>query len=178
MIDGLKLTLPGEELRMRLEQGVQRHEREASRWTRETLRGEEDATDGAPLLPEEMCEHEAERHTWRAAVLEFIRDHIDAGETYRLGAADLEYAELLPEKPGRVEQDEYEERTRVGFNLERLVKSADSLVGLTYALRSDGESDPHEVAAPNEKVIDDTDEFRTTRIDVEDGPEIIKVERK
>jgi hypothetical protein len=101
MIHGLKLTLSGEELRMRLEQGVQRHEREASRWTRETLRGEEDATEDAPLLPEEMCEHEAERHTWRAAVLGFIRDHIDAGETYRLGAADLEYAELLPEKPGR-----------------------------------------------------------------------------
>jgi hypothetical protein len=29
---------------------------------------------------------------------------------------------LLPEKPGDVEQSEYEERTRVGFALERLAR--------------------------------------------------------
>ena len=40
-----------------------------------------------------------ERHTWRAEVLAFIHDHIDPAEVYRLGEADLLFAELLPEKP-------------------------------------------------------------------------------
>jgi hypothetical protein len=39
-----------------------------------------------------------------------------------LGAADLRFGELLPEKPGWLEQEEYEERTSVGFHLERLSK--------------------------------------------------------
>jgi hypothetical protein len=37
-----------------------------------------------------------------------------------LGEADLQFSELLPEKPGWLEQEEYEERTSVGFHLERL----------------------------------------------------------
>lgn len=129
MIDGLRLTFSGEELRTLLDQRVRSHEDRADRWTAETSRTAEDETDEAPLLPERMCEHEAERHSWRAALLAFIRDHIDAGETYRLAAADLEYAELLPEKPGWVEQGENEQRTRIGFNLERLVKAVNGLIG-------------------------------------------------
>ena len=149
MIDGLKLTFSGDELRTLFEQGVRRHEGKAARWRHEARRTTEDETEDAPLLPEPMCEHEAERHTWRARVLSFIRDHVDADETYRLGAADLAYGELLPEKPPGVEQDEYEERNRLGFNLERLIKSVDGFNG-----------------------------FRTTHLDVENGPEIIKVEPK
>jgi hypothetical protein len=42
-----------------------------------------------------------------------------------LGEADLAFAELLPEKPWSVEQEEFEDRTRVGFQLERLVKRAE-----------------------------------------------------
>ena len=34
----------------------------------------------------------------------------------------LEFGELLPPKPGWIEQQEYEERTSIGFNLERLTK--------------------------------------------------------
>ena len=37
-----------------------------------------------------------------------------------MGEADLRFGELLPEKPGWLEQEEYEERTSVGFHLERL----------------------------------------------------------
>ena len=33
----------------------------------------EEQTEDEPLLPEHICENEAERHEWRAAVLEFIR---------------------------------------------------------------------------------------------------------
>jgi len=177
MIDGLKLTMSGEELRTLIDEGVRRHEQRASRWTGETLRTKDDETEDAPLLPNEMCENEAERHTWRASVLAFIRDHIDAAETYRLCIADLEAGELFPEKPG-LEQNEYEERTRIGFNLERLLKSVNGITRLGYAMRRRAESDGHEFDAMAETVIDETDEFRTTRIDVENGPEIIKIERK
>ena len=80
-----------------------------------------------------MCNNESERRAWRAKVLSFIRDYIDANQTYRLGPADVEFGELLPAKPGWVEQQEYEERTSVGFNLERLTKAFE---GLPYALES------------------------------------------
>ena len=53
-----------------------------------------------------MCENEAERHEWRASVLSFIGDHVDIKETYRLGADDLAFGELLPDKPGWLDQEE------------------------------------------------------------------------
>jgi len=177
MIDGLKITISGEELRTLLGDGVRRHEKKASRWTRETMRTEEDETEDAPLLPQHMCENEAERHTWRATVLAFIRDHVDAGETYRLSVAELDEGELLPEKPGWLVQDEYEERTRVGFNLDRLVKSVRGLENAA-TLRNSAEPDRNDFGDFPETVIEETDDFRTTRIDVEGGPEIIKIERK
>jgi hypothetical protein len=129
MIEGLKLTISGKELRTLLGDSVRRHEERASHWADESLRSKDDETEDAPLRPQHICENEAERHTWRAAVLAFIRDHIDGGETYRLCAGDLEYGELLPEKPAWLEQDEYEERTRIGFNLERLAKSMPGHIG-------------------------------------------------
>jgi hypothetical protein len=150
MIDGLKLTLSGEELRTRLEERIRCHERRARRWMRDRERTEADATEEEPLLPDQICKHEAERHTWRADLLTFIRDHIDAAEAYRLGAADLEYAEVLPEKPDSVEQEEYEERQ--------------DLAGQ----RRDG---PVPFAR-------DMDDYRITRLDIEGGPEIIRIEQK
>ena len=39
-----------------------------------------------------------------------------------MGEVDLRFGELLPEEPGWLEQEEYEERTSVGFHLERLSK--------------------------------------------------------
>jgi hypothetical protein len=59
-------------------------------------------------MPEHICENEEERHEWRAEVLAFIRDHIEPGAVYRLSEADLLFAELLPEKPGWLEQSDYE----------------------------------------------------------------------
>ena len=41
--------------------------------------------------------------------------------------ANLAFSELLPDKPGWLEQDEYEERTSVGFQLGRLVKRVGEL---------------------------------------------------
>jgi hypothetical protein len=67
-----------------------------------------------------MCEHEAERHEWRADVLDFIREPLEPLEIYRRDESDLAFGELLP--PETVEQEEYEERTRVGFELGRIAK--------------------------------------------------------
>ena len=98
------------------------HLRRADRWKRKQARAPEEQTEDEPLLPEHICANEAERHAWRVEVLGFIRDHIDLAEAYRLGEADLAFSELLPEKPAWLEQEEYEERTGVGFHLERLAK--------------------------------------------------------
>ena len=111
--------------------------------------------------------------SWHSCVI-----HIETSETYRLSAADLECADLLPEKPGWMEQEEYEQRTRVGFNLERVVKSIDGLAVATAAFQRHADSERDGLGALGETFIEDTDTFRTTRIDVEDGPDIIKIERK
>ena len=168
MIEGLKLTFSGEELRTLLEAQIQRHEQRADWWTHEQSRTPEDATEDEPLLPDHICTHEAERHVWRSRVLTFIRDHVETTETYRLDAANLESGELLPVPPGWLEQEEYEERTRVAFGLERLTKAVTGLVSTRTV----------DVAGRTGEVINETDEFRTTRLDLEDGPEVIVVERK
>ena len=109
MIEGLRLTIQGEELRRLLAQRIDDHRRSAERWKHEQARTEVDRTEDRPFLPEHMCENEAERHEWRAEFLEFLRDRIESAEVYRLGKADLQFGELLPEKPGWLEQEEFEE---------------------------------------------------------------------
>jgi hypothetical protein len=121
-IDGLALRFAGHELRELLERRIQDHERCVERWKHEQERTKEDETEDAPLLPDHICSNEQERHEWHRDVLEFIRDHIDAFQTYQLRDADLAFGELLPRKPGWMEQDEFEEERRIGFSLERLVK--------------------------------------------------------
>ena len=141
MVEGLKLTLTGEEMRSRLERRIEHHNRSAAQWKREQARTPEEETEDDPLLPDHICANEAERHEWRAQVLGFIRDHIDAGETYRLGETDLSFCELLPDKPGWLEQEEYEERNRVGFEMGRLSRSLGEFAPAAYAFaaRTTGE---------------------------------------
>ena len=180
MIDGLKLTFSGVELQTLLDVRIQEHLRLAERWRREETRTEEDATEDAPLLPSHMCENEAERHAWRSSVLALIRDHVEAGETYRLDAAALEFGELLPAMPEWLAQEEYEKQTAVGFGLERLTKTVGRLATTTSDLlhsypsaqRADG------VPGGGNEIIDETDEFITTRVDTGGGPEIIAIQRK
>lgn len=134
MVDGLRLTIGGEELRQLLEDRINAHRRHADWWKGERARAGDGQAEDDPLPPEHMCENEAERHEWRAAVLEFIHDRIEPAEVYRLGESDLEFGELLPEKPGWLEQEEHEERTRVGFHLERLRKRVGDVWAMGYAL--------------------------------------------
>jgi hypothetical protein len=122
MIDGLKLTMTGEELRARLDERVRDHERRAAWYKREAKRMPEDDEDDDPILPEHMCEYEQEFHKWRAKALAYILEHVEGGEVYRLDEADLTFGEILPETPGIVAQDEYEREHRIGFSLERLAK--------------------------------------------------------
>ena len=105
MIDGLKLILTGVEMRTLLEQRIGDHLHRAEHWKRE-LKASADQPENDPMLSEQICENQAERHKWRAAVLRFVRDHVASGEIYRLGEADLAFGELLPEAPGWLERDE------------------------------------------------------------------------
>jgi hypothetical protein len=149
----------------------------ADRWAHENRRTSEDETGDAPPLPEQMCTNEAERHAWRADVLQFIRDHLEPAETYHLCAADLEFGELLPSRPEWLMQDEYEERNRVGFTLERMTKAVERLAGTTQGnLWRHNSQEPAD--APASGIVAETDEFRTTRLDLGDGPEVIMIERK
>lgn len=133
MIDGLKLAFTGEELRRLLDKRIRQHEQLADRWTREQARTADDETDDAPVLPSHMCENESERHLWRSRVLAFIRDHIEAGETYRLDSSALEFGEFLPAMPEWLTQQKYEERTAVGFGIGRLTKTVDRLAAMATA---------------------------------------------
>jgi hypothetical protein len=99
MIEGLKLTMTGEELRTLIEQHVAEHQLKAAHWIEEAARTPDNETPETLLLPEHICENEATRHEWRAERLIFLRDHLDASETYRLDEMDLEAAGLLPEEP-------------------------------------------------------------------------------
>jgi hypothetical protein len=136
MIEGLRLTIQGEELRRLLAQRIDDHRASAERWKHEQARTEDDQTEDRPLLPEHMCENEAERHEWRAEVLEFLRDRIESAEVYRLGEADLEFGELLPEKPGWLEQEEFEERTSIGFHPGRLAKAVGGVLPGALAINA------------------------------------------
>ena len=105
MIDGLKLTLTGEELRKLIGVRAAEHRTKAARWKRES-EAASDGSAGSTEFPQHICEHEAERHDWRTRVLTFIRDHVDPSEVYRLAESDLEFAELLPPAPAWLEDEE------------------------------------------------------------------------
>lgn len=110
MIDGLRLTMTGEELRKRLQERVKEHERRAAWYKAEAKRGR-DPTDECDIgLPEHVCEHEEARHMCRAEALAYIREHIEGGEVYRLSASDLEFGEILPQPSGLLAQVTYEEK--------------------------------------------------------------------
>jgi hypothetical protein len=102
-----------------------------------------------------MCTNEAERHASRAEVIQVIRDHVEPAETYRLDGADLEFGELLPRAPEWLAQDEYEDRNRLGFSLDRMAKAVDGLAGRAHGLLCN-----HEAALATRKpgIIEDTDE--------------------
>ena len=178
MIEGLKLTIPGEKLRMLLDERIHHHQRCADRWAHEQTRTPSDQTEDNPLLPDHMCSHEEERHRWRTDVLSFIRDHIEIGETYRLAQADLDFGELLPSTPECLAQEDFEDRTRVGFALERIAKVSEGFGTLGYRVISNHQIPHARAGSQPSSEEEDADDFRITRQDPENGPEVIRIERK
>ena len=90
MIDGLKLTMTGVQLKTNIEGRIRWHQSEIRRLAQQLK------DDQAPL-PEHMIENEIGRTERQIEVLTFIRDYIVADEVYRLGEFDLRFADLLPE---------------------------------------------------------------------------------
>jgi hypothetical protein len=101
VIDGLTIIVPGSELLALLQRRIDDHQTEAEWWTKEQQRMIGDQTDEAPLLPERLCEREAQRHEWRVRILTFVKDHLAVSSPYRLSEADVEA--LLPGKPAWME---------------------------------------------------------------------------
>ena len=99
MIDGLKVTLRGEELRALLDDRAVEYRETAARWRHESDRTAEDSTETDPVLPEHMCRNEAAQYEWRADVAAALRERVDASEIYMLGIDDLEYVGFLPAEP-------------------------------------------------------------------------------
>ena len=134
MIKGLKLTMTGEDLRSRLDERVKHHKRVVEHYKHEATREPDPNDQYDCVLPEHMCEYEQEFHEWRAETLAYIREHIEGGEVYRLGPDDLEFGEILPQKPDLVEQDEFERENRLGFSMEQIAKEIGGSSGGAYAI--------------------------------------------
>ena len=82
MIDGLKVTMSGEELKGKLDERIESHARQAAHWARQLKAPGSD--EGVPM-PAHIVENEIERAHDQVETLTFIRDHIIGEETYRLG---------------------------------------------------------------------------------------------
>ena len=94
VIDGLKVTMSGSELRAKLEERIESHARQAAHWAK--LRDEPPSEEGV-CIPEHLVQHGIERAHDQVETLTFLRDHIIETETYRLGEYDLRFADLLPD---------------------------------------------------------------------------------
>lgn len=94
MIDGLKLTMSGGELREQLEARITWHRGRVLDYARELARQDIETAEEV-RLPEHIVEHMRDEHESRAETLTLIRDHIIEEEIYRLGQEDLVFAEMI-----------------------------------------------------------------------------------
>ena len=126
MIDGLKLTFTGDELRRLLHERAETHRAAVARIKLEQ-HADHEPTIERTLFPEHIVEELVDRHEWRSEIIDFIRTHIDTAETYRLGSDDLEFADLLPETPDSFEEDEYDSQSRLAFQVGRIATALSDL---------------------------------------------------
>ena len=106
MIQGLKLDVPAEELIARLDERVAMHRTKVEAFDAQLRRLGEigpDPDDDDVLAelrgrgsPRHGLEQKHQQHLERAELLTFLRNHLVAGEVYRLSEEDLRFAELLP----------------------------------------------------------------------------------
>lgn len=97
MIEGLKLTMTGVQLRTNIEGRIRWHQSEIRRMSKQLKRS---AGDTEMPYPAHVLESEIGCAERRIEVLAFIRDYIVGDEVYRLGEFDLRFADLLPEEDG------------------------------------------------------------------------------
>jgi hypothetical protein len=91
MLRRVQITIKGEELRRRINEAIREREGKLAALDGRIKAREGDQPDDVRVALEEE---------WQAEVLAFLRDHIEPEEVYRLGKGDLEFGDLLPEKPG------------------------------------------------------------------------------
>jgi hypothetical protein len=94
VIDGLKLTMTGQQLRGNLDQRICWHQTEMDRMS-EQFASHRALVEGP--YADRLLEDDISRAQRRIAALTFIRDYIVADEVYQLGEFDLRFADLLPD---------------------------------------------------------------------------------
>jgi hypothetical protein len=97
VIDGLKLSMTGGQLRSHLAERIRWHQTEMDRMA-EQLHAHRSLVEG-PYV-DRLLEDEIGQARRRIDVLTFIRDYIVADEVYLLGEFDLRFADLLPDDDG------------------------------------------------------------------------------
>ena len=96
VIDGLKLTMTGEEVIDLLDLAIARRE-ERIRCARAEIEGKVELPETPYVqLPAEIVEDEIFEHQHRIAILTMIREHIVPLEVYLLGRRDLRFGEMWP----------------------------------------------------------------------------------
>ena len=98
MIDGLKLTMTGEQLRSNLEGRIRWHQAEIRRVTTQLKKAESLEAGSEVVYRTRLLEGEIGRAERQIEALSFIRDYVVADEVYRLGEYDLRFADLLPDE--------------------------------------------------------------------------------
>lgn len=96
MIEGLKLTMTGVQLRANIDDRIRWHQKEIARVSA-LLKGRERVRHTEHAIPEAVLENDLAEAERRIGVLTFIRDYIVLDEVYRLGEFDLRFADLLPD---------------------------------------------------------------------------------
>jgi len=132
MIDGLKISFTGAELRELLDERAAEYRASAARWHREAKRTSEDQTEDAPLLPQHICKNQVAQDEWRAERLEFLSERVNVSEVYALSLGDLEYVELMPAEPEMLGpydfDDDIDDESDLGPYVKRIGMSADSVL--------------------------------------------------
>jgi hypothetical protein len=99
MIDGLKLTMKGSELKGRVAERIRDHRDTIQRYRKARDRKPDEQTDAEPCLPEQLCDYEIACCEYSIEKLTLILDHLNEAESYLLGRRDLKFADLLPDPP-------------------------------------------------------------------------------
>jgi hypothetical protein len=95
VIEGLKLTMTGQQLIAKLDDRIEWHNDHIIDYRKHLKTAV--PTDECPL-PESVLEGEIDRSSNQVRILNLIRNHIVPDEIYRLGEFDLRFADLLPEE--------------------------------------------------------------------------------